>query len=74
MRDSIISLKKEKLHFEGHYEFINKRSKTDAPMYITERVRDACYKGYYACGAFLNFGKAFNTVNYETLLNKLKQE
>ena len=43
-------------------------------MYITERIRDACYKGYYACGAFLNFGKAFNTVNYEILLNKLKQE
>ena len=67
----IISLKKEKLHFEGHYEFINKRSKTDAPMYITERIRYACDKGYYSCGASLDFRKASDTVNHEILLNKL---
>ena len=64
-------LEKEKLLFEGQYGFRNKRSTTDALTDITERVRNACDKGYYACGAFLDFRKAFNTVHHKILLNKL---
>ena len=52
----------------------NKRSTTDALTDITERIRNACDKGYYACGAFLDFRKAFDTVNtfkqIDTLWNK----
>ena len=62
---------KEKLFFEGQYGFRNKRSTTDALTDITERIRNACDKGYYACGAFLNFRKAFDTVNHKILPNKL---
>ena len=64
-------LEKEKLLFEGQYGFRNKRSTTDALTDITERIREACDKGYYTCGALLDFRKAFDTVNHEILLNKL---
>ena len=40
-------LEKEKLLFEGQYGFRNKRSATDALTDITERIRNACDKGYY---------------------------
>ena len=49
---------KGKLLFEGQYGFRNKRSTTDALTDIAERIRNACDKGYYACGAFLDFRKA----------------
>ena len=45
-------LEKEKLLFEGQCGFRNKRPTTDALTDITERIRNACDKGYYACGAF----------------------
>ena len=64
-------LEKEKLLFEGQYGFRNKRSTTDVLTDITERIRYACDKGYYACGAFLDFKKAFDTVHHEILLSKL---
>ena len=63
-------LEKEKLLFEGQYGFRNKHSTTDALTNITERIRDACDKGYYACGAFVDFRKAFDTVNHEILLHQ----
>ena len=64
-------LEKEKLLFVGQYGFRNKRSTTDALTDITERIRVACDKGYYAFGALLDFRKASDTVNHEILLNKL---
>ena len=46
MRDSTLSLRKKNF-FEGQYGFRNKRSTTDALTDITERIRNACDKGYY---------------------------
>ena len=50
-------LEKEQLLFEGQFGFRNNRSTTDALIDITERIRNACDKGLYACGAFLDFSK-----------------
>ena len=64
-------LEKEQLLFEGQFGFRNNRSTTDKLINITERIRNACDKGLYACGSFLDFKKAFGTVNHDILLSKL---
>ena len=64
-------LELDQLLFEGQFEFRNNPSTIDALIDITERTRDAYDKGLYAYGVFLDFKTAFDTVNYEILLNKL---
>ena len=64
-------LEKEQLLFEGQFGFRNNQSPTDVLIDITERIRDACDKDLYACGAFLDFKTAFDTVDHDILLSKL---
>ena len=64
-------LEKEQLLFEGQFGFRNNQSTTDALIDITERIRDACDKGLYKCGPFLDFKKAYDTVNHDVFLSKL---
>ena len=39
---------------------------------MTEKIRNALDDGEYACGVFLDFQKAFDTVNHKILLSKLE--
>lgn len=72
MKDFILFLQKEQLLFAGQFRFRNTQSTTtDALIFITKRKRGASDKGLYACRIFLDFKKAFNTVNYDFLLSKL---
>ena len=71
IKDFILLLRKRKLLFEEQFGFRNNRSATDALIDITGRIRNACDKGLYACGAFLDFKKAFDIVNYDVPLSKL---
>ena len=56
-------LEKNSLLFKLEYGFRNKLPTNHALIDITNRIREACDNGQYACGIYVDFRKAFNTVN-----------
>ena len=61
-------LEKNSLLFGGQYGFRNKLSTNHALIDITSKIQIAFDKGIFACGVYVDFKKAFNTVNHEFLL------
>ena len=64
-------LEKNYLLFEQQYGFRNKPSTNRALIDITNRIQEACDNGQYACRIYVDFKKAFDTVNHNILLDKL---
>ena len=64
-------LEKNSLLFKQQYGFRNKLSINHAFIDITNRIQEACDNGQYACGIYLDFKKALDTVNHNILLDKL---
>ena len=58
--------------YENQFGFRNQHSTTHALIEITEKIKQGCDSGKFACGVFLDFQKAFNTVNHDILLKKLE--
>ena len=65
-------LEENKCLFSKQFEFRNKHSTTHALIDITETVRKALDDNEFACGVFLDFKKAFDTVNHRILLKKTR--
>ena len=57
--------------FKQQYGFRNKLSTNHALTDITNRIKEACDNGQYACGIYVDFKKAFDVVNHYILLDKL---
>ena len=57
--------------YEHQYGFRPKHSTNHTLINITETIRTALDEGKFACGVFVDFQKAFDTVNHSILLGKL---
>ena len=57
--------------YRKEFGFQNSHSTNHALITITETVRDALDRDEYSCGVFLDFQKAFETVNHQILTGKL---
>ena len=65
-------LNQQKILYELQFGFRLDSNTTQALIKITELIRDAIDDSMFACGIFLDFQKAFDTVKHEILLDKLE--
>ena len=64
-------LNKFKCLFTRQFGFRKNYSTNHTLINITELIRNALDSGQFACGVFIDFEKAFDTVDHEILLAKL---
>ena len=57
--------------YKKQFGFRNSHSTNYALISITEKIKKSLDNNEYSCGVFLDFQKAFDTVNHEVLLKKL---
>ena len=53
------------------FGFRQKHSTTHALIHLTKKIREQLDRGKYGCGTFVDFQKAFDTVDHTTLTQKL---
>ena len=64
-------LEKEKMLFPGQFGFRSNHFTDFAILSIIDKVQQAIDQGDLSCGIFLNFSKAFDTVDRVILIEKL---
>ena len=64
-------IEKHKILYDKQFGFRTKHSTTHATLLITDRIQKAIENGQFSCGIFLDFSKAFDTVNHDILISKL---
>ena len=64
-------LEKYKCIYKLQFGFRSKHSTNHALVEITETIRRALDEGKNACGVFVDFQKALDTVNHDILVGKL---
>ena len=65
-------LGKKEIMFSLQFCFRQKYSTTHALIHLTDKIRHKIDKGNYACGIFVDFQKAFDTVDQHILLKKTR--
>ena len=64
-------IEKHNILYDCQFGFRDKHSTTHATLLIADKIQQAIEAGQYSCGIFLDFSKAFDTVNHSILLAKL---
>ena len=65
-------LEKRELIYSKQFGFRSRHSTVHAVLSIIDKVQKAIEDREYSCGIFLDFSKAFDTVNHAILLTKLE--
>ena len=66
-------LEKHAILYEFQFGFRKGHSTSQAIAEIADNLRNAIDNNLYSCGVFLDFSKAFDTVNHTTLLKKMER-
>ena len=65
-------LEKYEILYELQFGFRTEFSTIHALIHMTEKIRHALDAGKVSCGIFIDLQKAFDTVNHDILIEKLR--
>ena len=65
-------LNKHNIFFNKQFGFRKSHSTNHALIALTEKIRSSLDNGHFSCGVFIDLQKAFDTVDHDILLQKLK--
>ena len=64
-------LESKNLMYDLQFAFQKKHSTSHALIHLTDTIQEQLDKGNFGCGIFVDFQKAFDTVDHNILIQKL---